>query len=381
MNVNTNPVQETTFPDTKKHYPILDGLRGVAAVIVVAFHIFEIFSGGDHSKQIINHGYLAVDFFFLLSGFVIAHAYDDRWGKMSLKGFFKRRLIRLHPMIIVGMLLGAVLFYAQASPMFAAIEGTPVWKLILVTLIGCTLLPVTLGLDIRGWTEMHPLNGPAWSLFYEYIANIFYALFLKKVSNTILTVLVIISGALLIHLAVTSPNGDVIGGWSLEPAQLRIGFTRLAYPFLAGMLLRRLFKQGNIKDSFLISSVLIVAALVFPRIGSQDSLWANGIYDSLTIILLFPLIVYIGACGFVREPKVKRLCTFLGDISYPIYITHFPIVYVFYAWVDNNKVPLEKAWPVGIATFAVAMLVAYLSLRVYDIPVRRWLTEKYLKKK
>lgn len=241
----------TTFADSTKHYPILDGLRGVAAVLVVAFHILEIFSNGDHSKQIINHGYLAVDFFFLLSGYVIAHAYDHRWGTMTLSGFFKRRLVRLHPMIIVGMLIGAVCFYFGVSPMFPAIESTPVWKMVLVMVIGFTLLPVTKGLDIRGWSEMHPLNGPAWSLFFEYVANIVYALFLRKVSNLALSVLVLIAAVVLVHFAVTNEHGDIIGGWSLDAEQLRIGFTRVAFPFLAGMLLRRAVSPGNIKNAFL----------------------------------------------------------------------------------------------------------------------------------
>lgn len=118
------------FTDSKKHYPILDGLRGVAAIMVVIFHIFETFSGGDHVKQIVNHGYLAVDFFFVLSGFVIGYAYDDRWHNMSLGGFFKRRLIRLHPMIIMGMLIGAVTFYFQDSAFFPGIHEVPVWKMI-----------------------------------------------------------------------------------------------------------------------------------------------------------------------------------------------------------------------------------------------------------
>ena len=112
--MNTPVVSVSGFSDSKTHYPILDGLRGVAAIMVVIFHIFETFSGGDRVKQIINHGYLAVDFFFVLSGFVIGYAYDDRWSQMSLGGFFKRRLIRLHPMIIMGMLIGAVTFCFQA---------------------------------------------------------------------------------------------------------------------------------------------------------------------------------------------------------------------------------------------------------------------------
>lgn len=156
----------TTYADSKRHYPILDGLRGVAAVLVVMFHLLETFTNGDHSKQIINHGYMAVDFFFLLSGFVIGYAYDDRWGKMTIKDFFKRRLIRLHPMILIGMTIGAISFYPQACEFFPNIAGTPVWKMLVVLLVGYTLIPLPLSMDIRGWTEMHPLNGPAWSLFF-----------------------------------------------------------------------------------------------------------------------------------------------------------------------------------------------------------------------
>ena len=132
----------------------------------------------------INHGYLAVDFFFLLSGFVIAHAYDDRWNKMTVGQFFTRRLIRLHPLIIAGMTLGGIFFYfSESAVLFPIVGETPVWKLILVMLIGYTLIPVPLSLDIHGWGEMHPLNGYAWSLFYEYVGNILYALFKKSIYN------------------------------------------------------------------------------------------------------------------------------------------------------------------------------------------------------
>jgi peptidoglycan/LPS O-acetylase OafA/YrhL len=186
MSITKN--QFPVFKDSKNHFEILDGLRGLAAVIVVMFHILETFTGGDHSKQIINHGYLAVDFFFVLSGFVIGYAYDDRWGKMTLKGFFKRRLIRLHPMIIIGMIIGAITFYFQDSSFFPGIHTVPFWKMIVVLFIGFTLIPVSKSLDIRGWTEMHPLNGPAWSLFFEYIANILYALFIRKFSNKLLAI-------------------------------------------------------------------------------------------------------------------------------------------------------------------------------------------------
>ena len=203
-------ISTTAFPDSKKHYEILDALRGVAAIMVVIFHVFETHNT-SRFDQIMNHGYLAVDFFFLLSGFVIGYAYDDRWGKMSLKQFFTRRLIRLHPMIIMGMIVGAVLYYFQVSDLWPIIGQTPVWKMLLVMLFGFTLLPLTPSMEIRGWTEMHPLDGPAWSLFYEYIGNILYAIFVRKFSNVALSILVFVTGIALIHFLVNGPNGDFIG--------------------------------------------------------------------------------------------------------------------------------------------------------------------------
>jgi peptidoglycan/LPS O-acetylase OafA/YrhL len=134
----------------KPHYPILDGLRGVAALTVVVFHLFEAFAT-SHLDLIINHGYLAVDFFFLLSGFVIGYAYDDRWSKMTFSGFFKRRLQRLQPMVIMGMIIGAICFYFQASVLWPMIGSTPWWKMVLVMLIGFTMLPLPPSMDIRGW--------------------------------------------------------------------------------------------------------------------------------------------------------------------------------------------------------------------------------------
>src|SRR6201994_278586 len=131
--------QTTTYLESKSHYQILDGLRGVASVIVFAFHVLETFTGGNRFIQIINHGYLAVDFFFILSGFVIAYAYDDRWGRMSQWDFYKRRLVRLQPMVIMGSLIGAALFYFQKSPAFPLIAKTSVSKMLLTMLIGCTL--------------------------------------------------------------------------------------------------------------------------------------------------------------------------------------------------------------------------------------------------
>ena len=125
-------ISSAAFADTKPHYDILDGLRGVAAITVVWFHLFEAYAT-SHLDQRINHGYLAVDFFFMLSGFVIGYAYDDRWKKkMSVKDFLKRRLIRLHPMVVMGPKISttesALVRLKRSSPQqTATMQATSGW--------------------------------------------------------------------------------------------------------------------------------------------------------------------------------------------------------------------------------------------------------------
>lgn len=373
---------QTTYLASKPHYDILDGLRGVAAVIVIIFHLLEAHAGGSHLNQIINHGYLAVDFFFMLSGFVIGYAYDDRWNQMTVGTFFKRRLIRLQPMVIMGSIVGAAFFYFQASDCFPNIAGTPVTTMLLVMLLGFTLLPLPLKWDIRGWTEMHPLNGPAWSLYYEYIGNILYALFVRKFNKVALTTLVVIAGCLTVHLCLTAPSGDIVGGWALNWEQQYVGIVRLLYPFFAGLLLSRLGWLIRIKKrAFWWCSLLIVVVLSIPRIGGEDGFWMNGLYEAFIIICIFPIIVSMGAGGKVTGKRSVGVCKFLGDISYPIYITHYPLVYTYTAWATTNNATIAEGAPYMILTFVGSFAVAYASLRLYDEPVRKWLTDRFLKKK
>lgn len=367
-----------TVLQSKPHYEILDGLRGVAALIVVAFHLFEIHGTVEGSVFLfpaINHGYLAVDFFFVLSGFVIGYAYDDRWGKMSFGSFFKRRVIRLQPMLILGAVIGAVCFYFGDSELFSKISQTSVWMLILVTVIGCFALPVPPSMDIRVWNEMFPTNGPAWSLFYEYIANILYGLFVRRFSKVLLTIFVVISGLVLLNLAVSS--GSVVGGHIFDGDNLAIGFTRLMYPFFCGVLLFRIGKLIKVTAGFWVSAILLIALLACPRIGG-DNVWMNGVYESMVILLAFPLIVLMGAGSSIKGRYSIKICDFLGQISYPIYIIHYPIIYVYMAYVSDNDLTWQQTWPIMIAIWVGCIALAYGALKLFDEPVRRWLKRKFI---
>lgn len=374
------------FADSKPHYELLDGLRGVAALFVIWYHVFEGFATSPIDQRL-NHGYLAVDFFFILSGFVIGYAYDDRWKtSMTRKNFFKRRLIRLHPMVVLGAVLGAITFCIQGSEQW---DGTKVSMsmVMLALLLNLFLIPAVPGTgpEVRGNGEMYPLNGPSWSLFFEYIGNILYALFIHRLSTKVLTVLVVLSGAGLASFAIfnLSGYGHLGVGWSLIDYNLIGGFLRMFFAFSIGLLMSRNFKPVHIRGAFWICSLVLIAFLSVPHIGGEEEPWMNGIFDSVCTIIIFPMLVYLGASGTTTDKSSSRICKFLGDISYPVYIVHYPFMYLFYAWLwsGSENIPFEEAWPVALVVFFGNIVLAYLCLKLYDEPVRKWLSRRYLSRK
>jgi peptidoglycan/LPS O-acetylase OafA/YrhL len=377
-----NTSHAATSPDAtspaKNHYVILDGLRGVASLMVVVFHLFEAYSGGDSKRQIINHGYLAVDFFFLLSGFVIAYAYDDRWAGMGQWDFYRRRLVRLQPMIIAGGLVGAALLAFQHFSIFPKLPAASAWQVVGVMLLGFVMIPLPKSADVRGWDEIYPLNGPQWSLFYEYIANILYAVGVRKLSNRALGVFVALAGLALVHLLVFGARGDLIGGWALDANGVRIGLTRVLFPFFAGVLLMRLGRRIRVANAFAVCSLLLITILALPRFGGAERPWLNGLYEALCVIVLFPLIVAIGAGEKSVDGPSVRIARFFGDLSYPLYITHYPLIYIYTGWVVDRKVPAAQGALVGAGVFVAAVAIAYACLKLYDEPARRWLAGKFL---
>jgi peptidoglycan/LPS O-acetylase OafA/YrhL len=294
---------------------------------------------------------------------------------MSQWSFYKRRLIRLQPMVIMGSIVGAVLLGFQHYSIYPKLASATTWQVVAVMLVGFTMIPLPKSLDIRGWDETYPLNGPGWSLFYEYCANILYAVGLRKLSNRWLGVFVALSALFLIDLAVLGPRGDVIGGWSLDASGLHIGFARVLFPFFAGILLMRLGKTIRVPQPFLVASLLLLVALSLPRFGGQQ-LWINGAYDAACIILVFPLIVMIGAGDMAVDGRSVKIARFFGDLSYPIYITHYPLIYIYTGWVVDGHVPPLQGAVVGAGVFVAAVALGWACLKLYDEPVRRWLARR-----
>ncbi len=363
-------------------YVILDALRGVAALIVIVYHIFEGFATSS-VDQVINHGYLAVDFFFMLSGFVIGHAYDGRMnsGRMGVGGFLRRRLIRLHPMLLLGVALGLVAFVIQGCVQW---DGTPVdwhWTLA-ATILAIFFIPAYpgAGYDVRGNGELFPLNGPAWSLFFEYIGSIAYAILLRKLSTKALACVVMVSAICLTLFAVGNLSGGYhLGvGWSLGQWNFLGGMLRLGFAFSIGLLIARLYRPRHIRGAFWICAGLLVLLLSVPFMGNVEagSGWINGAYDAACVILIFPALLYIGASGRTKPGISHHASDFLGRLSYPVYIVHYPLMYLFYAWLWAESLTFSEAWPVAVAVVVASLLIAWLALRYYDEPIRRRLSAR-----
>lgn len=406
----------TTFQDTTPHFVILDGLRGAAALMVVWYHIFEGFAfAGGTSITTFNHGYLAVDFFFMLSGFVIAYAYNNRWkascsSRLTLGGFFRRRLIRLHPMVVMGAVIGTITFLLGGSLKWDGTQSQPLW-ILAAFLMGMLLIPAYpgAGYDVRGNGEMYSLNGPSWSLFFEYIGNIMYALFVRKLSGKWMAVLVAVMGTLLGWYAIAdvSTYGMIGVGWTLDTVNFFGGFIRMMFPFTLGMLLWRNFHPIKIGSSiFWIASAALFAVFSVPYIPASDGICLNGVYEIACIAVIFPAIIWLGASQALRAHEEKaasaadgngsantgcircsthtgfaeatnRICSFLGELSYPLYIMHYPVMYLFYQWLIKEKIySLGECWHVVIGIMALCVAMAYACLKLYDQPVRRWLGRK-----
>ena len=381
--MSLNKISTSTYSDTKPHYELLNGLRGIAALMVVLYHVFEGFATSPIDQRF-NHGYLAVDFFFILSGFVIGYAYDDRWQKMKTRDFIKRRLIRLHPMIVLGLVFGVITFLIQGGKQW---DGTSVSlsMVILALLLSLFLIPAVpgSGVEVRGNGEMFPLNGPIWTLFFEYIGNILYALILRRLSNKMLTILVVFAGLALTSFAVfnLSGYGHLGVGWSLSENNLPGGLLRVLFSFSLGLLMSRKFKPIRIKGAFWISSITIIVLLSMPYIGDGSMPWKNGLYDSVCTILIFPVLVYSGASGSTAGRHSSKIYKFLGDISYPLYVVHYPFMYLFYSYLwSNGNLPFSQTWHVAVLLFVGNVVLAYASLKLYDEPVRKFLTKRFLLK-
>lgn len=341
--------------ERKRLFHSLDMLRGIAALAVVGRHLNGFLS------QILPNSYLAVDLFFGLSGFVIAHAYQERLStSMSLREFMKIRLIRLYPMYLLGTLLSVVfipvLYAAQHKPVDPA-------TFVMTLVFGLLFLPTPQSLAFNGY-HVFPFNFPAWSLCWELVVNALYAALARVLTNAVLAAIIGL-GAILLVVAVLM-YGNLDGGsnfGTFYSAPLRV-----IYSFFVGVAVFRVWQSGALPWLRLhpaLAAAILVASFALPT-------HQHAFYDLAVVVAGYPLLILAAT----REPAARWVPVFtkLGLISFPIYALHgaFQRFEIFAAKLLETRAPwsiplLEIAFLVGMS------VVAIFAEKWLDRPVRKWL--------
>lgn len=335
-------------------------MRGIAALAIVVFHFMEwIYS--DPGKNFIGHGFLAVDFFFCLSGFVIPYAYDNRIVKMGKMEFFKSRLIRLHPLVIFGSVLGLLGLFLDPFSQDATLYSPG--KIAILFICSIFLIPYP-AMEERAF-NLFGLNAPSWSLFWEYAANIFYVFLLYRIGRRYLGILLIPAAVILCIVGYRA--GNLLGGWT--GSNFWDGGARIFYSFLAGMLIYRSNWIIKTRLGFIELSILLSLAFIMPSFT-----W-NWLAELVVVLFYFPLLISLGA-GSTAQGRWKKVCNFSGNISYPLYMTHYAAIWIFGHYFTTYKPGTQQlAWIVITGTILLVGF-SYLIMIIYDIPVRRYLAKQ-----
>jgi peptidoglycan/LPS O-acetylase OafA/YrhL len=347
----------TTDPKSdrrKSRFALLDGLRGAAAIAVMVFHYEQ---AQPTSWFTASHGFLAVDFFFLLSGFVICHAYEAKLERgLPFRRFFLMRVIRLYPLLIIGVLtsfvMRALLEHAHGHP--ALDRGQ--WPTLFLSLLGLPDFSQPPGSEFL-------LLPPRWSLFYELAVNLAYAACINFLSNRIVVLLIAVSGAALLWFACQ---------FGVDHLTMPVCTARTTFSFLFGVLICRLQRTGKLPavsvPAWLIA-IVIALALSVPKWPT----W-NLPLSIVCIYIIFPFSV-IATCQRPISGIQARISEILGDLSYPLYVLHYPAVFLFAFIYARMNLPdaVQVLLSVTILLGACAVI-----LRLYDEPVREFLSRRLL---
>lgn len=329
----------------KHHFLVLDGMRGIAAIIVVLLHAVQLMQ----LRQGLGHAYLAVDFFFCLSGFVIAYAYEARLsGDMTFTDFVKIRLIRLYPVIFVGCLMGGAVM----------LSGNGIAATAVFTASAMLLFPA--GLFSTG--PAYPANLPVWSLFFEILANIVFALPVLRTWTWAILV-----GGLGIGYAVVCAAFDGIqevgfANWGAFAA----GVLRVGFPFAAGVLIFRLGSHHRSGVPSLVPLIGLPIILLLPR-------YHPAVEDAAIGLLFVPALVIVGTQNRVSLVGGSMMAL-LGELSYPLYLVHHPILRALRHLPLEQKIGWVGAYMLPILGLMISVAAAMVVSRYIDRPIRRWLS-------
>ncbi len=353
----------TDRPDTLarlRTFHTLDALRGVAALIVLFFHAGFFFGVAPPAE-----GYLAVDLFFAMSGFVIAYRYEDDLAKgLSLGAFMALRLRRLYPLFLLGTILGVLPALASLA---AGHPDTLHEGLLAAFPFALFMLPShTVAAKLK---DFYPLNFVSWSLALELLVNVAWAATYRFWNVRHLVHLLVASFLCLCVIAFA--NGSLNVGYDWDNALG--GLPRVAYGFGFGVLL---FKLRDTRLSLprvpwwgLVALVPALLVLDPAWLGA----WAQPVFDIVFVALVVPAIV---RAALVNEPPpaARGLCALAGVFSYVLYSLHIGYVGLFLRFEERLHLDLSTTSPLRAISFALGLAALCWVAHVgYDKPIRRWL--------
>lgn len=280
----------------------------------------------------------------------------------------------------MGVLVGLAAFCLQGCVRW---DGTqvPACDLLACLLLSLFIFPSMGRLDVRGNTELFPLNGPHWSLFFEYIGSLLYALTLHRLSTRQLSAFTICAALAMCGWAVAMADGSIATGWSSSPAIATGGLLRMLYGYSMGLLMARLYHSrvtvaGSSGWSLPVCGLVLLLLVCVPHF---DVPHFNLLFQLLCVWIAFPLLVWRGAHGQVSA-LMASACNWLGRLSYPLYAIHYPFIYLYIHWIKQGRMPFGCSdWTVAVALFVGCVVLALVIAVGYDEPVRRWLQRVLLR--
>ncbi len=301
--------------------------------------------------------YLAPDLFFLLSGFVIAHAYELKLASgLSVPRFILLRAIRLYPLYIVSVIISIAALTASNTDLKN-------WPAALSLAAAAAFLPGSWPIAFSDKGFAFGLNPPAWSLLYELVVNAGYGLIFPFLSNQRLRLVCLVFCIALI--TVIGIRGTMAGGWNFGLGQVVVGFVRVGFSFSLGVLIYRYRKKMPTLQVPAVAFFLSTT-IVFMVPAKIANVW-TAFFEVFCILFVFPILLIVG--HQLRVGKTfQSLLTTLGVSSYGIYVLHFPTLQLFLEmqWLSPN-------WGSEFVFLGELMVLVLLLHRFYDVPARNFL--------
>ncbi|KAH7819003.1 putative acyltransferase [Monocercomonoides exilis] len=380
--------------EQRKQLYSLDGIRGICGICVVFYHLVGTIYHYQPYTKIVNHGYLIVDFFYLITGFVLGYAYDKKKTSLSAWSFVKRRFVRLQPLVFLTSLVPTFFLRYLNAPSIGWVNygDVPVLNRVVLLILATLNIPAPKSLVYSAKPSMFPLNPPQWFLVYAYIGNILYIAVLRHCRTSVLCVCAAISALCTGYMTFTSEFGYVNGGFLLNDRKMApFGIVRLMTPLLIGQVISRVYQKqemkskeeekkgkkssGGIRFAFWIASACLISMSKVPYLRKEgESAYRNAAFDTSAVTIIEPLILMVIINGCQPSQWECDLFVWMGKMSYSLFLCHCIFIDFVSCWVANNNLSFDYVWIMFVGIIVLSVVLAHFYEIYFNEPVQKWIS-------